>query len=94
MKKKIMLFAIAFFILQILDLWLTSISLKSPEIAERNPLYPKPWFIPLKLSIIILIAPTMDYINSKSTFWANVGICIILGLYVFICANNAYWAFT
>lgn len=91
MKKKIIIFSIVFLLLQVIDLVLTSIALKYPSISEANPFYTEEWFIPVKLGMILIIAPTIYYIGLQSKFWSNAGIYTILGMYVLICANNAYF---
>ena len=94
MKKKIIIFSIVFLLLQVIDLWLTSISLKIPGISEANPFYTEGWFVPVKLGMILLIAPTIYYISLQSKFWSNASIYTLLVMYVFICANNAFWVLT
>lgn len=90
MKKKIIIFSIAFLLLQVIDLWLTSVALKDPGISEANPFYTQGWFIPVKLGMIFVIAPILYQVALQSKFWSNVGIYTLTGLYVLICANNVY----
>ena len=93
-RNKIIIFSIAFLLLQVIDLWLTSIALNIPGVSEANPFYTEGWFVPVKLGMILLIAPIIYYISLQSKFWSNASIYTLIGMYVLICANNAFWVLT
>jgi len=89
MKKKVIAFSFAFVLLQVIDLWLTSIALKDPGNSEANPLYFQGWFVYVKLGMIMVIAPMLYYCLNKAPKLGNIGMYGIIAMYVLICLNNA-----
>ena len=87
----IALFSVAFFVLQVMDLVLTKEALKDPRIRELNPLYSLAWFIPLKLSMVIIIAPMTYMYGRHYPGLAYSAMALMLIMYILIVANNAYW---
>ena len=87
----IVLFSVAFFVLQVMDLALTKEALNDPRIRELNPLYSLAWFVPLKISIVLIIAP-MTYIYGRHyPGLAYSAMAAMLIMYILIVVNNAYW---
>ncbi|MDP2841880.1 MAG: DUF5658 family protein [Candidatus Methanoperedens sp.] len=89
--KFIIIFGAIFTILQISDLMLTQHALKNPEIKELNPLYGQDWFVPLKLTMVLLIMYTMSHIPEKSHTLAKNTMAGMIFMYVFINMNNLYF---
>ena len=89
--KFIIIFGAIFTILQITDLMLTQHALKNPEIRELNPLYGQDWFVPLKLTMVLLIMYTMSHIPEKSHTLAKNAMAGMIFMYVFINMNNLYF---
>src|SRR3990172_1690476 len=58
----IILFGILFTILQISDLAITHFALQNPQNKELNPLYNEEWFVPFKLTMVLLIMSVMHRI--------------------------------
>lgn len=89
--KFIIIFGAIFTILQILDLILTQYALKNPEIKELNPLYGQDWFVPLKLTMVLIIMYTMSHIPENSHRLAKNAMAGMIFMYVFINMNNLYF---
>ena len=89
--KFIIIFGAIFTILQISDLMLTQHALKNPEIREINPLYGQDWFVPLKLTMVLLIMYTMSLIPEKSHTLAKNAMAGMIFMYIFINMNNLYF---
>jgi hypothetical protein len=89
--KFIIIFGIIFTILQISDLVLTQHALKNPEITELNPFYVQDWFVPLKLTMVLLIMYTMSHIPEKNHKLAKNTMAGLIFMYVFINLNNLYF---
>lgn len=87
----IIIFGTMFTILQISDLILTQYALKNPEIRELNPLYGQEWFIPLKLTMVLIIMYTMSNIPENSHRLAKNAMAGMIFMYVFINMNNLYF---
>jgi len=88
--KFIIIFGAIFTILQISDIILTQHALKNPEIRELNPLYSQDWFVPIKLTMVLLIMHTMSHIPEKSHRLAKNAMSGMIFMYVFINLNNLY----
>jgi len=86
----IALFSVAFFALQVMDLALTKEALKDSRLSELNPLYAMAWFIPLKLSMIILIAPLTYTYGRQHPRLAYSAMGVMIAMYIIIVSNNAY----
>ncbi len=89
--KFIIIFGAIFTILQISDIILTQHALKNPEIKELNPLYGQDWFVPLKLTMVLLIMYTMSHIPENSHRLAKNAMAGMIFMYVFINMNNLYF---
>jgi hypothetical protein len=89
--KFIIIFGAIFTILQISDLMLTQHVLKNPEIRELNPFYGQDWFIPIKLTMVLLIMYTMSHIPENSHRLAKNVMSGMIFMYVFINLNNLYF---
>ncbi len=87
----IIVFGILFTILQILDLMLTNNALKNPEIREVNPLYGQDWFVPVKLTMVLLIMYTMYQMPENSRRLAKNAMAGMIFIYLFINMNNLYF---
>jgi len=89
--KFIIIFGAIFTLLQISDIILTQNALKNPEIRELNPLYGQDWFVPFKLSMVLLIMFTMSVIPEKNHALAKNSMAGMIFMYVFINMNNLYF---
>lgn len=89
--KFIIIFGTIFTALQISDLILTQNALKNPEIKELNPLYSHDWFVPLKLTMVLLIMYIMYHIPENSYRLAKNAMTGIIFFYVFVNMNNLYF---
>ena len=87
----IIIFGILFTILQISDLILTQFALKNPELQEINPFYGQEWFVPVKMTMVLLIMYTMSHIPENSRKFAENVMVGMIFLYVFINMNNLYF---
>ncbi|MDP3104678.1 MAG: DUF5658 family protein [Candidatus Methanoperedens sp.] len=87
----IVLFGAIFTILQISDLMLTHQGLKNPEVKELNPFYSQEWFIPVKLTMVLLIMYTMSHMPENSHRLAKNTMAMMIFMYVFINLNNLYF---
>lgn len=89
--KFIIFFGILFTILQISDLTITHQALKNPEIKELNPLYSQEWFVPFKLTMVLIIMMFMYRIPDQNRRLAIGTMVGMLYIYVFININNLYF---
>ncbi|PWB53668.1 MAG: hypothetical protein C3F06_06010 [Candidatus Methanoperedenaceae archaeon] len=87
----IILFGILFTILQITDLTITYFALQNPQNKELNPLYSKEWFIPFKLTMVLLIMSVMQRIPAPNRKLAKVAMVGMIYMYLFINFNNLYF---
>jgi len=87
----IIIFGILFTILQISDLILTQFALRNPELQEINPFYGQEWFVPVKMTMVLLIMYTMSYIPENSRKFAENVMVGMIFFYVFINLNNLYF---
>ncbi len=90
-SKFIIIFGVIFSILQISDLLLTQNALKNPEIKELNPLYGQDWFVPVKLTMVLLIMYILYHIPENSHWLAKNAMVGMIFIYVFINMNNLYF---
>lgn len=89
----IILFGILFTILQISDLAITHYALQNPQNKELNPLYDQVWFIPFKLTMVLLIMSVMHRIPSPNRRMAKGAMIGMIYMYLFINFNNLYFLF-
>lgn len=89
--KFIIIFGAIFTVLQVSDLILTQYALKNPEIKELNPFYGQDWFVPLKLTMVLLIMYIMYHIPENSHMLAKNAMAGMIFIYVFINMNNLYF---
>lgn len=89
--KFIILFGAIFTVLQVSDLMLTQHALKNPEIRELNPFYGQDWFVPLKLTMVLLIMYIMYHIPENSHRLAKNAMAGMIFIYLFINMNNLYF---
>jgi hypothetical protein len=89
--KYVLLFGIVFTILQIFDLTLTQHGLKNPQIRELNPLYTQDWFVPFKLTMVLLIMGTMYRQPDRNQGIAKKAMSGIIVMYLLINLNNLYF---
>ncbi len=89
--KFIIIFGVIFTALQISDLVLTKHALKNPEIRELNPLYSLDWFVPVKLTMVLLIMYIMYHIPENNHSLAKNAMAGMIFIYVFINMNNLYF---
>ncbi len=87
----IILFGILFTILQITDLTITYFALQNPQNKELNPLYSKEWFIPFKLTMVLLIMAVMQRIPAPNRRLAKGAMIGMIYMYLFINFNNLYF---
>ena len=87
----IIAFGILFTMLQISDLMLTDNALKNPENREVNPLYGQDWFVPVKLTMVLLIMYTMYRMPENSRRMAKNAMAGMIFIYLFININNLYF---
>ena len=87
----IILFGILFTILQISDLAITHFALQNPQNKELNPLYSQEWFIPFKLTMVLLIMSVMHRIPAPSRRMAKGAMIGMIYMYLFINFNNLYF---
>jgi uncharacterized BrkB/YihY/UPF0761 family membrane protein len=89
--KFIIVFGILFTILQISDLTITQHALKNPENRELNPLYGQEWFVPFKLTMVLLIMTVMYRIPDQNRKLAKGAMVGMIYMYIFININNLYF---
>jgi len=89
--NSIIIFGDLFTVLQISDLILTQLALKNPEIREINPLYGQEWFVPVKMTMVLLIMYTMSHIPENSRKFGENAMAGMIFMYVFINMNNLYF---
>ena len=89
--KYILVFGTIFTALQISDLMLTQHALRNPEIRELNPLYGNDWFVPLKLTMVLLIMYILYHIPENNHRLAKNAMAGMIFIYVFINMNNLYF---
>ena len=87
----IILFGILFTILQISDLTITYFALQNPQNKELNPLYNEEWFVPFKLTMVLLIMSVMHRIPAPNRRLAKVAMIGMIYMYIFINFNNIYF---
>ncbi len=89
--KYILVFGMIFTILQISDLALTRHVLGNPGIGELNPLYSRDWFVPFKLTMVILLMGGMYFQPVHNRRIAKNAMMLVLIMYVLINLNNLYF---
>jgi len=87
----IILFGILFTILQITDLVITHFALQNPQNKEMNPLYNEVWFIPFKLTMVLIIMSVMQRIPAPNRKLAKGAMIGMIYMYLFINFNNLYF---
>ncbi len=90
--KYILMFGVVFTILQISDMVLTQYALRNPGIRELNPFYTHDYFIPFKLTVVLLIMITMYRQPVQNQVLAKKTMLWIIFMYVLINLNNLYFA--
>jgi len=86
----IILFGILFTILQISDLTTTYFALQNPQNKELNPYYNEEWFVPFKLTMVLLIMFVMHRIPASNRRLAKSAMVGMIYMYLFINFNNLY----
>ncbi len=89
--KFVIMFGILFTILQISDLTITHHALKNPENSELNPLYSQEWFVPFKLTVVLMIMTVMYRIPDANRKLAKAAMIGMVYMYIFININNLYY---
>ncbi len=90
--KYILMFGVVFTILQISDMVLTQYALRNTGIRELNPFYTHDYFIPFKLTVVLLIMITMYRQPVQNQVLAKKTMLWIIFMYVLINLNNLYFA--
>lgn len=89
----ILLFGVLFSILQVTDLTITYFALQNPQNQELNPFYNEEWFIPFKLTMVLIIMPVMHSIPKPNRMLAKGAMVGMIYMYLFINFNNLYFLF-
>lgn len=85
------LFGILFEIEQFIDMYLTKIALTNTVNKELNFLYSHDWFPYLKYLMVIPITLAFIYYIKKCPKESNIGMSIILFMYLLILLNNSIY---
>lgn len=89
----ILLFGVLFTILQVTDLTITYFALQNPQNKELNPFYNEEWFIPFKLTMVLIIMSVMHRIPKPNRMLAKGAMVGMIYMYLFINFNNLYFLF-